>query len=183
MVEFPNDEVAQPGVHPGIITSVEYAGEKTVVIDKRSGKTKTDHWFDIWISLTDQSDIFGDPIRVKVEVTRNATLGANIRDIFLRLGFTPVRKGAKFDARALENLEVDVFVYQNPGRNKHYKFATVDPEDLTLRGKGKARPVAVSIPDDPDGVVMWNKVAGGKRSKVRSQVEVTKVETGEVAND
>lgn len=179
MVEFPNIEVPDAGVHSGIITSVEYAGEKTVVVDKRSGKTKTDHWFDIWVDLTDQSDIFGDPIKVKVEVTRNATLGANIRDIFLRLGFTPVKKGEKFDVRALVGVEVDVFVYQRHGNNKHYRFAKVDSEDISLRGKGRVRPVAVAIPDDPTGVVIWNKTPSQKPKRV-SSVEVTRVEE---AND
>jgi hypothetical protein len=164
IVDFQSEEVAQTGLHPGVISNVENLGEKT--IKKRNTRytsNPTARWVGIVVDLIDQTDADGNPMKVRVDVTLGGTLDSHLRKIFRRLNMISP-KGGQVPLRSLIGVEVDVFIVHERGSNKSYKWAKVAPEDLTLRGKGRVRPVALSIPDDPDGIVMWNKTT--KRSGV-----------------
>ncbi len=146
-VDFQNDDIADTGLHSGVICGLEDLGEKTIENrDAGYDSQATMRWMNIWVSLTDQSDVRGNPLKVRVELTQSGAIKSHLWNILVRLGFGS-SKGGKFSLKNLIGTEVDVFVYHERGHNKNYRWAKVEPEDLTLRGKGRKRQVAVPIDD------------------------------------
>jgi hypothetical protein len=157
-IDIADTDIPTEGPHPGHITDVTLVKKEIIRHNAQYRSEVPTDWLRIVITLDDQTRLDGSPMAVSVEVPRSGAIDSHLRNILLRLGLMNVA-GGKFSPSSLVGVEVEVYVHLQRGGNKNYKFAHVDPKDLTLRGKGRPRQQAIEVPDEYKDIVITKRRA------------------------